>query len=197
MRKLSAILLSLIIILCACNNPDEVRGLFVEEVFSHAKNYADVEFDELFGENFGPHYGKTVSTDRIVIVKVTEVIPRTVEQATKNAMLSRARVLSDIKGEGDKEITIVQNMATDMRENQFLREGGVYVLPLSLSQSEHNDGLYLIHGEVEWHAGAGYYYMLFEVDDKGILHSHSTLLAFNKFDGKPYTELVDEILALY
>ncbi|MCL2627711.1 MAG: hypothetical protein FWD44_03300 [Oscillospiraceae bacterium] len=56
----------------------------------------------------------------------------------------------------------------------FLREGGVYILPL-------------------WKQGSSWYTtdsdVLFEVDDEGLIFSHTWLSGFNKYDGKPASQL--------
>ena len=61
----------------------------------------------------------------------------------------------------------------------LIREGGVYMLPLSLWESK-----WYVSGDLD---------VLFEVDDKGLVWSHSEYEGFNRFDGKGWSELAQVI----
>ena len=69
---------------------------------------------------------------------------------------------------------------------KFLREDAVYLLPIS-SNDEYTDrlGEWVIWGDTE---------VLFEVDDNGLIWSHSGFPGFNKFDGMPATQLAQRIV---
>lgn len=60
-----------------------------------------------------------------------------------------------------------------------LRVGGVYVLPLYMGES----GWTLSYTT----------FVLFEIDDMGNLNSHTAFEGLNKYDGKPYTTLIEDL----
>ena len=61
----------------------------------------------------------------------------------------------------------------------ILREGGVYLLPIARGSDE-----YYVVGDL---------IVLFEIDDKGLIYSHSHFEDFKQYDDKPYTVVTDEI----
>jgi len=65
----------------------------------------------------------------------------------------------------------------------LLRDGGVYLLPVAYWQRE--DYWYIYGGSMD---------TLFEVDDKGLVWSHSKYKGFNQFDGKD-TDVIIQALA--
>ena len=67
----------------------------------------------------------------------------------------------------------------------LLREGGVYLLPL---------GSWEWDGEVRWYLH-GDLDVLFEVDDKGLVWSHSRYPDFSRFDGKAAGVLTEAVTA--
>jgi len=68
----------------------------------------------------------------------------------------------------------------------FLRKGGVYLLPLAFFDWEGSDWWYII-GDND---------VLFEVDENGIIWSHSPFTGFNQFDGKDVNAASEAILDL-
>ncbi|MDR3206924.1 MAG: hypothetical protein LBT60_01190 [Oscillospiraceae bacterium] len=66
---------------------------------------------------------------------------------------------------------------TGDEETNLLRAGGVYVLPLWQRDGEEN---WHIYGDLD---------VLFEVDDKGLIHSHSRCPALNQYDGQDLATL--------
>jgi hypothetical protein len=68
----------------------------------------------------------------------------------------------------------------------FLREGGVYLLPLDSSDWEGNEWWYVM-GDND---------VLFEVDDNGKIWTHSPFAEFNKFDGEEASAVADAIISL-
>jgi hypothetical protein len=71
----------------------------------------------------------------------------------------------------------------DERTN-MLRAGGVYLLPLEYYEEE---DIWRVWAELD---------VLFEVDDKGLIWSHSPYEGFSRFDGRGANELADAILAI-
>ncbi|GHU49067.1 hypothetical protein FACS1894127_1270 [Clostridia bacterium] len=69
--------------------------------------------------------------------------------------------------------------------NNLLRVGGVYLLPLKFNQYW---GAYDVVGDLD---------VLFELDDRGKIVSHSRFPEFNKYDGKSFSVLLDDVRALY
>jgi len=63
----------------------------------------------------------------------------------------------------------------------LLREGAVYLLPLWYDQ------------EYNWWHNISDYDVLFEVDDRGLIWSHSRYEGFNKYDGKTASQLAQAI----
>ncbi|HCS72536.1 MAG TPA: hypothetical protein DIW17_01490 [Clostridiales bacterium] len=114
----------------------------------------------------------------------------------KGIQLSDVKVLENIYGECDedtiqiKQSIYISNMEPDLTSQALLREGGVYLLPLyqHFDDDLYDDGL-----------KEGFYYIeavfdvLFEIDDNGLLYSHSDFPDFNRFDGQNYPALTDEI----
>lgn len=64
----------------------------------------------------------------------------------------------------------------------LLREGGVYLLPLEQFNAE-----WYVTGDMD---------VLFEVDDKGNVWSHSAFEAFNQYDGQAAGHLISELRTL-
>lgn len=69
--------------------------------------------------------------------------------------------------------------------NNLLREGGVYLLPIKLNPDW---GAYEVVGDLD---------VLFELNDEGKIVSHSQWEGFNKYDGKSFSGLLDDVSALY
>ena len=65
----------------------------------------------------------------------------------------------------------------------MLKKGGVYLLPLWHWEND----VYLIYSDLD---------VLFEIDDYGLVWSHSIYPDFNRFDGKLANVLADAILAV-
>jgi hypothetical protein len=134
-----------------------------------------------FTEVFGVSWFEDI--DRIAIVKV-EGEPQLIDGRDfwEGRASSTARVLVDIYGRGSEIVEITQSYSNYRMEGYnsiLLRDGGVYILPLVKWE-----GKYGIVANMD---------VLFEIDDNGKIFSHSRNPAFNYFDGKCYTVLVDEI----
>lgn len=74
---------------------------------------------------------------------------------------------------------------TNDEQTNLLRIGGAYVLPLFNWQ---NENFWTICDDLD---------SLFEVDDKGLIQSHSRHGQLNKYDGQPLAALWDDIAYLY
>ncbi|MDF2843518.1 MAG: hypothetical protein K0R00_1944, partial [Herbinix sp.] len=100
--------------------------------------------------------------------------------------ISTVKVLDTIWGEETPEVIGLQQSlyggCTGEEETNLLREGGVYLLPLN----KYNGSYYLM-SDLD---------VLFEIDDEGLIWSHSTYEDFNRFDGKGYQAVVDEIISI-
>ena len=80
--------------------------------------------------------------------------------------------------------TLIAGCSMDMPSN-LLRIGGVYLLPVRFSSYL---GAYEVVGDLD---------VLFELDDRGAIISHSRFPELNKYDGKAFSELLDDVRAIY
>jgi hypothetical protein len=110
------------------------------------------------------------------------------KDSTKNQpiYLIQADVILDIENKLDENIEIIQYYrgACPGETNQILRQEGIYIVPLTDITEGENAGRHGVWGSLD---------VLFEVDDKGLIHSHSGYYDFKRFDGKPYQDLLAEI----
>jgi hypothetical protein len=67
----------------------------------------------------------------------------------------------------------------------LLRVGGVYLLPVKFNPYW---GAYEVVGDLD---------VLFELDDEGKIISHSRFPELNQYDGKPFSELLNAVRAIY
>ncbi len=99
------------------------------------------------------------------------------------------QVLYGLDNQLPEELTIVQNKAggcVGTELTNLVRVGGIYVLPLSRYPDGEEE--YYVSGDLD---------ALFEVDDQGLLHSHSLFEDLNRYDGQPLTALWDDITYLH
>ena len=149
-----------------------IRGLPVENF-----NLADVENDSIAMDrmaytDFASLFWRGV--DCFAIVKVSNI------QTTKeNQQISDVMILQSIYGECEANaIQITQHIIKNhfcLGTTNLLRKGGNYLLPLKQS-----DGKWYVTGDMD---------VLFEIDDKGKVWSHSDFEDFNCYDGKSIDEL--------
>jgi len=107
----------------------------------------------------------------------------------REGQIANCGVLFDVLGDGiDMPLKIKQYLyggcASD-EETNLLRVGGVYVLPLTNWQ---NEDYWIIFDDLD---------SLFEVDDKGLIQSHSRHQKLNKYDGRELAYLWKDIGYLY
>ncbi|MHB8061793.1 MAG: hypothetical protein ACYDG2_04030 [Ruminiclostridium sp.] len=134
-------------------------------------------------------YDPTVKA-AFAIVKVESV-----ERFAKNreygveGQIATCGVLYNVLGDGlDVPFKVKQYLyggCTSDEETNLIREGGVYVLPLVTFEGQET---WEVYGDLD---------VLFEVDDKGLIHSHSSYSELNKYDNKPLGELWSDIEYLY
>ena len=160
------------------NTPIEtaMQGLPVENF-----NLADVQnggmaMSRIGFMNFGSFFEWDV--DCFVVVKVSDT------QTTKEEQqISDVIILQNVYGECTADTTqIRQYIYKDhfcLGSTNLLRKGGAYLLPLKQS-----DGKWYIIGDMD---------VLFEIDDKGLVWSHSDFEDFNRYDGKSIESLIDEL----
>ena len=130
-------------------------------------------------------YDPTVKA-AFAIVKVERV-----EQFAKNSeygvegQIATCGVLYNVLGDGlDVPFKVKQYLyggCTNDEETNLIREGGVYVLPLVTIEGQET---WEIYGDLD---------VLFEVNDKGLIVSHSSYSELNKYDNKPLSELWNDI----
>jgi len=120
---------------------------------------------------------------------------RTEQQTDPSVFLSQEKQISTLqilssvwsKSELPKIISVTQSKfggCCEGEKTNLLREGGVYLLPL----------VYLDEGD-KWFV-AGDVDVLFEVDEKGLIWSHSQQEGFNCFDGQSANAAADAIIVL-
>ena len=131
--------------------------------------------------------------DMIVFVRVIETEGWTYKDRytiyTSERQTSTAHILSTVWSgvEVPETISIMQHKYGGCcagEETNLLRNGGVYMLPLRYWEG---DDVWVIDGDLD---------VLFEVDDKGRVWSHSNFDGFNRYDGKDTSELVNSIISV-
>jgi hypothetical protein len=145
---------------------------------------------------------------RVVIARVesVEMLP-----FDSDSQRSTLRILQNVRGDAPETLTITQLSGTPHHPEteHFLREGGVYVLPwvglLECLVCPCSCGCDCPCESFVYFSAAqpcaavmppqivGDHFAVFEIDDSGLIFSHSRLANFNAFDGKPYTYLISEI----
>ncbi|MCL2562849.1 MAG: hypothetical protein FWE08_02290 [Oscillospiraceae bacterium] len=128
------------------------------------------------------------SVDLFAFVRVLDVE----QSATEWDLLqhSTLQILSTVWSrdvEIPETVTIIQGVHShgSTEDPIFVREGGVYLLPLINNSAF--DGLWRVRSPFR---------VLFEVDDNGLIWSHSSLESFSRFDGEGASVVVDEILEI-
>lgn len=125
------------------------------------------------------------------IVKVVSVewFTETRRYDSSEGQIAECGVLFDVLGDGIiQPLRIKQYLyggCTSNEETNLLRVGGVYVLPLT---NWRNEDYWTIYDDLD---------SLFEVDDKGLIQSHSKHEQLNKYDGQELAVLWNDIEYLY
>lgn len=170
---------------------DEIKGLAVDN-FKLSDVYAGISMDRDLIKNLVDFFAKSMGTDYIFIVKVAytqSLKPKYSHE--EGRQLSEVKILQNIYGSNEPDIIQIQQTIygegtePDLTKQALLREGGVYLLPLLMYYDEELDSdIYYIQGV---------YDVLFEIDEEGLVYSHSDFPDLSVFDGKDYKLLVEEI----
>lgn len=121
----------------------------------------------------------------IVVAKVNSVK----DDANNHRQVAKVTVIQQIYGDiKSNNLQISQYNSDEYKyfdpgTTNLLREGGVYILPLE----KHDNSDLWVNGDEE---------VLFEVDDKGKVFSHSGYLDFSSYDGQDAQTLVSKLQAL-
>lgn len=123
------------------------------------------------------------SADSFVLVKVTDTKSARGDEPFPEKQISTIKVLENVWGDNiSGRIELTQSLyggCVGDEVTNLLRKGGVYLLPLRIY-----NGTYYINGDFD---------VQFEIDDKGLIWSHSNFTDFNRFDGSEYKTVIDEI----
>lgn len=154
-------------------------------------NLADVEndgkmMDRIGFLNFGSFF--EYGADYFAVVKITDTqIQKGKSDGYFELQVSDAYVLQSLYKESkSRTIQITQSVINDhfcLGTTNLLRKGGVYLLPLAQT-----DGKWHILGDMD---------VLFEIDDKGNVWSHSDFEDFNRYDGKSVEFLINELKNMF
>lgn len=127
-------------------------------------------------------------TEYFAVVRIIDT--RTEDSRYKSGFdcqISEAYVIENIYNDcGVDRIQITQSIIENhfcLGTTNLLREGGLYLLPL-----KHEYNRWFVVGDMD---------VLFEVDDKGIVWSHSGFETFNRYDGMSVESLISELKELF
>ncbi|MCL1865831.1 MAG: hypothetical protein FWF82_00295 [Oscillospiraceae bacterium] len=131
-------------------------------------------------------YQEKNSVQAFAFVRVLETVKGEYVQ------VSTVEVISTVWSKGQRTLpeTIVLSQVYSVGygcpccTGELMREGGIFLLPLWYD--------FPSSGWDSW----SYFDVLFEVDDEGLIWSHSPYPAFNRFDGKHTSVLTNAILAI-
>jgi hypothetical protein len=122
----------------------------------------------------------------ISIIRVLETSPAGYSSLGTRRQAAQMEVLYSLGDPMPAEIEIVQSLSggcSNELQTNLVRKGGVYVLLLERFRDD-------------WYA-PGDLDGLLEVDDNGLIHSHSTYEGLNKYDSAPLDTLWSDIEYLY
>ena len=160
---------------------DEIKGLPVKN-FKMSEIEQLTSADRIVFFNFIDFFKYEV--DSFAIVKVSNIKLVPAEDSSREKQISTVNVLETVWGDNIPDtIDITQYLSggcTGDEVTNLMRQGGVYLLPLI----ENNSNYYLISGDLD---------VLFEIDDEGLIWSHSDFDDFNRFDGGEFKIVTDEI----
>ncbi len=163
---------------------DEIKGIPVKN-FKLSEIEGLMEADRVAFLNLLDFF--EYDTDSFVIVKVADTHQETATSSEiSDKQISTVKVLETLWGDEVPEaIPITQYLyggCTGDEATNLMRKDGVYLLPLA----EYSGEYYLV-GDLD---------VLFEVDDKGRIWSHSDYSDFSRFDGEDYQVVTDEVLRI-
>ncbi|MDR3085297.1 MAG: hypothetical protein LBU47_03175 [Christensenellaceae bacterium] len=171
---------------------DEIRGLRVEDDNpsgeAESAGAARVRIDELHTllRVIGAESPGTEAA--VTIVKVVSV-KETSGDGGVQGQIAECEIAFDVLGDAiEGAIELSQSRyggCAGEEQSNLLRKGGAYLLPLVRGQGEER---WRIFGDLD---------VLFEVDDQGLVHSHSRHPGLNKYDGQELAYLWKDVGYLY
>ena len=181
------------IVIAACYAaPDYWRGLAAEN-FVLQEQAGDSLADRIVFQTLQDLAGS--SDAFIVVANVHETAPdgnnaqtAVAEYAETIGDVIQTRQWDDYTISTGSRILIRQRLiggCTMDEPNNLLRVGGVYLLPVKFNSQL---GAYQVVGDLD---------VLFELDSEGKIVSHSQFPEFSKYDGKAFSELLNDVRAIY
>jgi hypothetical protein len=174
-------------------DPDDWRGLPAEDFVLEEQTEGDVAGDRMVFQTLGDLSDHADAF--IVVPNVHEIAPDGDNMQSAIAEYSEAigaalqtRQWDDYTVSTGSRILIRQTLiggCTMDEPNNLLRVGGVYLLPVKFNPYW---GTYEVVGDLD---------VLFELDGEGKIVSHSRFPELNQYDGKPFSELLNAVRALY
>ena len=168
---------------------DDVKGLPTDDFIITDTTGTDKRMSYTNFNSFC--YIDTIPPNRkssIVMVKVVDVFDYSGNFFQGSILKeSKVEIIANIRGKKlEGCIKTIQFGYGDLETNSnILRKGGVYILPLSkreMGSYEDEEGSYYdIKGDFD---------VLFEVDDKGFIHSHSQYKDFQRYNNRSYKDLL-------
>jgi len=160
--------------------PEEIKGLPVKN-FKMSEIESSMTADRVVFRNLIDFFEYKVDSFAIVKVGDTKSLPS--DSNNSERQISTVNVLETVWGDKVPEtIEIMQSLyggCTGDEITNLMRTGGVYLLPLV-----EDGGKYYIISDLD---------VLFEIDNEGLIWSHSDYDDFNRFDGGDYKAVTDEI----
>lgn len=174
-------------------DPDHWRGLATENFILQEKTESNIEADR---NVFQTIQDLADYSDAFIIVpNVHKAEPDGFNMQTAIAEYAgtigdriRTRQWDDYTISTGNRILLRQTLiggCTMDEPNNLLRLEGVYLLPVKFNS---HLGAYEVVGDLD---------VLFELDDEGKIVSHSRYPELNKYDGKAFSELINDVRALY
>ena len=159
----------------------EIRGLIVKN-FNLSDIKTNAVTDRMCVTKF-INFFQYNSADSFVLVRVTDTKSAREDEPFPEKHICTIDVLENVWGDSiSGSIELTQSLyggCVGDEDTNLLRKGGVYLLPLTIY-----NGTYYIDGDLD---------VLFEIDDKGLIWSHSNATDFNRFDGTDYKTVINEI----
>jgi hypothetical protein len=124
----------------------------------------------------------------VSIIRVLETSPAGYSSLGTKRQTAQAEVLYSLGDPMPPEIEIMQSLSggcQNAQQTNLVRKGGVYVLSL---ERQSQDDYWYAPGDLDG---------LLEVDNNGLIHSHSIYEGLNKYDGVPLGTLWSDIEYLY
>lgn len=174
-------------------DPDQWRGLATENFVLQEQTESNIEVNRIVFQTLQDL--ADYSDAFIVVPNVHKIAPdgdnmqtAVAEYAETIGDMIQTRRWDDYTISTGSRILIRQTLiggSTMDEPNNLLRAGGVYLLPIRFNSYL---GAYEVVGDLD---------VLFELDSEGKIVSHSQFPELNKYDGKPFSELISAVRAIY